>query len=139
VGTLIHLSPHRSKTYCTVKLKVEVLVTPPPLPVTVKAVVPVPVVEATFSVSQLLPLPGEAIDAGENVPVTPRGSPLTDSATADANPFAPATNTGSGSDPPRATITFAAPADTVNVGPITVSATAVVFVIPPPDPVTVNI
>jgi hypothetical protein len=45
--------------------------TPPPLPVTVTVVVPVAVVDAAFSVNMLLPLPGEAIDAGANVAVTP--------------------------------------------------------------------
>lgn len=35
----------------------------------------------------LLPLPGDAIDAGANFAVTPFGNPVTDSDKADLNPF----------------------------------------------------
>lgn len=120
-------------------MNVAVFVTPPPLPVTVIVEFPVPVVDATFRVSRLLPLPGEAIDAGENAPVTPRGKPLTDSAMADANPFAPAVAMLRGSDAPRDRMTFVPAGVMVNVGPITVSAMLVVFVNPPPDPVAVSV
>jgi len=63
------------------------LVRPPPLAVIVRLYVPAVVPVAALSVSALLPVPGEAMLAGENVPVTPAGRPLTESATAERNPF----------------------------------------------------
>jgi hypothetical protein len=90
--------------------------------VTVSVEVPAAAVEAAFNVIVLLPLPGDAIDVGANVAVTPFGSPLTVSASAAAKPFVPTVETC-----------------TVNVGPITVRPMAQVCVTPPPDPLTVNV
>jgi hypothetical protein len=72
----------------------------------------------------LLPLPGNAIEAGANVPVTFFGSRLTESATADANPLLPAIETVNGIDPPRGTIILVPPSARVKVGATTVSPTA---------------
>jgi hypothetical protein len=42
---------------------------------------------AAVSVTVLLPLPGDAIDAGENFAVTPFGKPVIESEIADLNPL----------------------------------------------------
>lgn len=112
--------------------------TPPPDAVTVRVEVAAAAVDATFSVNVLLPLPGVAILAGAKLPVTPFGSPLTDSVTADLKPLTPAVDTVTGIDPPRATITFVPPSVSVNVGPITVRLRASVLVTPPPVACTVS-
>src|SRR5664279_699493 len=61
-----------------VRLSVCVLVTPPPVAVTVSVKVPAGTVEPATSDKVLLPAPGEAMLTGENVAVTPAGSPLMD-------------------------------------------------------------
>ncbi len=47
-------------------------------------------VAAPVKVSVLLPLPGDAMLAGENAAVTPLGDPVTDRATAALKPVCPA-------------------------------------------------
>lgn len=63
---------------------------------------------------------------GAKLAVTPAGSPLTESAIADLNPFTPAVVTvmGMGNAPPRATVTVAPPSVSVKLGPITVRLSA---------------
>ena len=53
----------------------------------VKLEFPAAVPEATVRVSVLLPVPGEAILAGEKLAVTPCGKPVTANATTDLNPL----------------------------------------------------
>ena len=113
-------------------------VTPPPDALTVSVEVFTPALDATFSVSVLLPPPGEAMLVGTKVAVTPLGAPLTDSATAALNPSTTAVVIVIGTEPPRATMTFAPPSAKVKSGPITVRLSACVFVTPPPDAVTVS-
>lgn len=124
--------------YCTVTPSVCVFVTPPPVAVTVSVVLPVTVLDAAFSVSILLPPPGEGMLVGASVAVTPFGNPLTESVIADLNPFATAVDRVTGIDPPLATITFAPPSVSVNVGPVTVRLSACVLVTPPPVAFTVS-
>jgi len=50
---------------------------------TVTLAVPEVAPEAAVNVSVLLPLPGDAMPAGEKLAETPFGNPLTDSATAE--------------------------------------------------------
>jgi len=66
-----------------VRLRVRVFVTPPPVAVTTGWLLPEAALEAAVSVSVLLPLPGDAMLAGEKAAVTPFGSPLTESAIAE--------------------------------------------------------
>jgi hypothetical protein len=70
----------------TVKVRVVDCVLPPPVPVILIEYVPVLAVLATFSVKFDVPAPGAAIDAGLKLPVTPDGSPLAESETAELNP-----------------------------------------------------
>jgi hypothetical protein len=60
--------------------------------------------EAAASVNVLLPLPGAAMLAGVKLAVTPVGSPLTDHATADWNPFSAAVDSLIGVEPPTTTV-----------------------------------
>jgi hypothetical protein len=62
----------------------------PLVPVTARTDVPAAAPEATETVNVLLPLPAEMV-ADEKLAVTPVGSPLTDNATAELNPFKLAT------------------------------------------------
>ena len=91
---------------------------------------------AAFRVKLLLPFPGDAIVTGAKVPVTFFGSPFTDKRMLDANPLLPAVDTVTGNDPPSDSTTLTPLAASVNVGPITVSPKACVFVMPPPVAVT---
>lgn len=111
---------------------------PPPAAVTVRVEEPRIAVDAAFSVSVLLPLPGEAMFVGAKLAVTPLGSPLTESVTAAVNPLTVAVVTVMGVDPPRATITFVPPAVSVKLGAITVRLSVWVFVTFSPEPVTVG-
>jgi len=132
------LNSEHPRDHCTFKLIVCDRVTPPPLAVTVIVEVPTPALAAAFTVNVLLPLPGDAIVTGANVPVTFLGNPLTDSATLDANPLLPAIDKVSGNDPPRDSTRVVPLTVSANVGPITVSPKDCVFVTPPPDAVTIN-
>jgi hypothetical protein len=102
------------------------------------AEVPTLALDAAFTVKVLLPLPGDAIVTGANVPVTFFGNPLTENATLDANPLLLNVDTVSGNDPPRDSTALVPLTASVNVGPMTVSPTDWVFVTPPPDAVTIN-
>jgi hypothetical protein len=81
-----------------------VIVTPPPVAVTVTLQEPAAVAEAAASVNVLLPLPGAAMLAGAKLAVTPVGSPLTDNTTADWNPFSAAVDSLIGVEPPAVTV-----------------------------------
>ncbi len=70
----------------TVRLRVRVLVTPPPTAVTVRVEAPPAAVEVAESVKVLLPLPGAAMVLGAKLAVTPLGAPLADNLIAELNP-----------------------------------------------------
>jgi hypothetical protein len=122
-----------------VKLSVCVCVSPPPVPFTVSVVAPPTALEAAFSVSVLLPLPGDAMLAGEKVAVTPFGSPLTDSAIAALNPFTAAVETVIELNPPAVPVALVALGVSVKLGASTVNAIGAVRVSPPPVPVTMMV
>lgn len=118
------------------RLNVCVFVVPPPDAVTVRVEVFTAAVDVAFKVKVLLPFPGDAMLVGTKFAVIPAGSPLTESAIADLNPFTAAPVTITGVDPLRATTTLAPPNVSVKVGPITVRPNVCVFVTPPPVAVT---
>ena len=68
------------------------------------------------NVNVLLPLPGALILVGEKVPGTPDGSPLTDKAMAELNPYAVVAVMVKGFELPAATVALAALADSVKLG-----------------------
>jgi hypothetical protein len=70
----------------TVNVTVVECISPPPAPVTVIGYVPVAVVEATAIDMAEVPEPGDAMDAGTKLTVTPEGSPVAVRATAELNP-----------------------------------------------------
>jgi hypothetical protein len=114
---------HRNKEryrHFTLNAIVWLCVAPPPEAVTVTVDVLTAALPATFNVSPLVPLPGVAMLAEENVAVTPVGNPLIESVTTDLNPFTAAVVKLNGNDPPRATVTCAPASDSVKSGPITV-------------------
>lgn len=90
----------------TVKLTVWVLVTPPPVADTVREETPGAAVEPAERVSMLLPFPGAAIVVGKKLAVTPLGSPVTDNAMAELNPFIPEVVKPIGIDPPGIKMTL---------------------------------
>jgi hypothetical protein len=98
-----------------VRLSVCVLLTPPPVAVTVSVKVPAGTVEPATSDKVLVPAPGEAILTGENVAVTPAGTPLIDRATGALNPFTGAVVKVMGADPPGAKLTPVDPDDSVKL------------------------
>ena len=101
---------------------------------------PTGAVEASFSVSVLLPLPGDAMLAGAKVAVTPLGRVVTDNPMADLNPFSAVVETVIGPEPFRATVIFAALVSSERVGAaITVTAMGEVRVSPPPVPEIVTV
>jgi hypothetical protein len=124
--------------YFTLKLSGRLLVTPPPVAVTVSVDVFTAAVDAAFNVSELLPPPGDAILVGENVAVTPLGNPLTDKLTADLNPLSTLVDTVTGSDPFRFRDTVVPPSVSVKSGPTTVRLIDCVLVTPPPEALTVS-
>jgi hypothetical protein len=63
----------------TVKVRVVVWVTPPPVPLIVITDVPVGAFLATVSVKSDVPEPGAAIGLGLKLPVTPEGMPEAES------------------------------------------------------------
>ena len=78
--------------------------------------------------------------AGSKFAVTPFGSPLTDNATCDWNPFSAAVDTTIDVAPPRATVALVALGVSVKLGGgTTVKLTGCVFVTPPPVAVTVRL
>ena len=94
-------------------------------------------VAADVNVSVLLPLPGDAIDAGANFAVTPFGNPATESDTADLYPFTATVVSTKLAAFPAFTAALEEPAVSVNVGTITVRLTACVCVTAPPRAFTV--
>jgi hypothetical protein len=76
--------------------------------------------EATTSFKVLVPLPGDAMLLGVKLAVTPFGSPLTDKAMADLNPFPPAVVRVNGTEPPGATLALEALDASVKLGVNTV-------------------
>jgi hypothetical protein len=72
-------------------------------------------VEPATSDKVLLPAPGEAMLTGENVAVTPAGSPLMDRATAALNAFTFAVVKVMDVDPPGARLAVIAPDDSVKL------------------------
>jgi hypothetical protein len=100
----------------TVRLMVLVFVTPPPVAVTVRVQVRAVVPEATASVKVLVPLPGDAMLVGAKLAVTPVGSPLTDKAIADWNPFPAVVVTVTGVEPPCPTLALEALVVSVKLG-----------------------
>jgi hypothetical protein len=109
--------------YVTVKLMVKVLVTPPPLAVTVKEVAPAALVEAADTVKVLEPVPGAAMLSDAKVAVTPLGTPVTDNATAASNPFTRAVFRTMCAEPPAATLAFGATEVKLKLGVNTVRLT----------------
>jgi hypothetical protein len=95
--------------------------------------------EAAFSVSTLLPVPGDAMPAGAKLALTPPGSPLADKLTADLNPLSAAVAIVMVVELPALTVALVAPGVRLKLGATTVNATGVVRVIPPPVPVMVTV
>lgn len=92
------------------------MVTPPPTAVMVSVGFPVEADNAAARVRVLEPLPGEAMLVGANVPVTPDGSPLTDNATTELNPFPPAVVIVIGVEEPATTLALLELAERVKLG-----------------------
>ena len=123
----------------TVRLSVWVLVTPPPVAVTVSEAVPTVAVEVADNFKVLLPEPGEAMLAGAKVAVTPFGRPLTEKATAEWKPFCAVVERVMDAALPAVTLALVALGDRVKVGGgLTVRLIVWVFVTPPPVAVTVS-
>ena len=101
---------------------------------------PIVVVEATVMVMVELPEPGDAMDVGLKLTVTPAGCPVADKATAELNPPDTAVVIVEVPLLPKPTVTEASDPEMVKSGTgtgFTVSVTVVVFERPPPEPVTV--
>lgn len=92
---------------------------------------------AAVSVNLLLPLPGEAMVASENAGVTPFGTPVTESATAELKPFTRAVEMLTVAVPPGATLAVAGEVS-VKLGVRTVRLIVCVWVTFAPDAVTVR-
>jgi hypothetical protein len=91
------------------------------------------------SVRTLLPLPGEAMEAGESVAVTPVGSPLALSVTAELNDALPAEARVMAGFVPAAIVTDDADAERVNAGASTVTDTAVEVLMEPLTATILNV
>lgn len=107
----------------------------PLVPVTARTEVPAVAVEATLTVNVLLPLPPATL-AGEKLAVTPVGSPLTDMATGELNPFALATARVKEVEPPTFTLAPIGLGIRVKLAAETVTVNSRVRVNPPPVPTT---
>ena len=105
-----------------VRLRVCVLVTPPPDAVTTKLDVPAATVEPAESTSVLVPVPGEAMLAGVKLAVTPVGRALMENTTAELNPLSRAVVNVTEAEPPRATLKLEAPGVRLKLGARTVRA-----------------
>lgn len=94
---------------------------------------PADAVEPAAKVKVLLPLPGAAILAGVKVAVTPAGTPLMESATAELNPDPAVVVNVMGVDAPGVTVALVALAASVKLpGCETVRANFSVLVVLPP-------
>jgi hypothetical protein len=123
-----------------VRLTVWVLVTPPPVAVTVSVEVPADAVEAAVNFKVLLPLPGEAILAGEKLAVTPFGTPLMDRATAELNAFTRAVVKVMDAVAPAVTLALLAPGVSVKLAGCEIVRLRVwVLVTPPPVAIMVRV
>ena len=123
---------------CIVTVRLRVLVTPPPVAVTVMGVLASAAAELAETVRVLDPLPGVAMEAGENCAETPAGNPETDNATAELKPAAGVDTIATGTPaPPRVTVTPEAGEEIANPGEGTVTLSGWVLVTPPPVAVTV--
>jgi hypothetical protein len=123
----------------TVTLRARVFVAPPPVAATVTVAGPVAAPVVAVSVKVLLPLPGDAMLAGEKAAVTPLGNPVADNATP-ALKFCAAIVSVTLVWPPAvklALVVFDVRAR-AGAGAVTVKLIATVFVTPPPVPVTVS-
>ena len=114
----------------TVSETTVVCVTPPPLPVTVIAYVPVVVVEATVKVTVELPEPGAAMDVGLKPTVTPVGWPVAVKATAELKPPEMAVVMVEVPLLPCATETEVGEAEIVKFGVVDVRARALIRLVP---------
>ncbi len=122
----------------TIRLSVCVLVTPPEA-VTVSAYAPATFPATAVKVSVLLPVPGDAMLAGENFAVTPVGRPVTDSVIADLNQLITAVLYVIAVELPAVTVALVALAVNEKLGTITVRLIICVLVKPPPVPFTVRV
>lgn len=124
----------------TVKLMACVLVSPPPVAVTVTVVLPaVTAPAAPVKVNMLLPLPGDAMLAGENAAVTPFGNPVTVRATAALKLLCPAVVKVRVAGVPAVSVLEVALGVSVKLGVVTVSAIVAVCATPPLVPVIVMV
>jgi hypothetical protein len=123
----------------TVSVKVAVWTKPPPAAVIVTVADPAVALLDAENVSVLDPEPGAAMLAGAKVAVTPDGNPVAERVTAELNPPEGVTVRPTGTVPARATLTEDEATVKLRAGveAVTVSATVVVFVKPPPAAVIV--
>lgn len=112
-----------------------VWVTEPPLAVTVRLDLPALALVPLVRVRVETPLPGDATDVGLKLAVTPVGNPDTENATADLNPPKAAVVNLTVPFALEVAVTLVAPAASEKPGTLTVSAW--LSVIPPPEAVTV--
>ena len=116
------------------------MVTPPPAAVMVRVEVPAVAVEAAEIVNVLLPLPGEAMVAGEKLAVTPVGSPVIVNETAELKPGARAGGNVTGVEAPGVTLAPVVLEVRVKLeAGRTVRRKARVLVVPPPTAAKVNV
>jgi len=101
--------------------------------------VPAAVPEAADSFKVLVPLPGDAMLAGVKAAVTPFGSPVSDRAMADLNPFTGAVVSVIVFEPPAVTLTLVALGVSVKLGVKTVRVIVWVLITPPPVAVAVRV
>lgn len=110
----------------TLRITLDVWVSPPPVPVTTIVCVPVATVAATVMVMVDVPEPGAAIEVGLKLTVTPAGCPLAESATAELKPPETAVVTVHVPVLPAITETEVGDADIVNAAALTVRLTDIV-------------
>jgi len=119
-----------------------VWVLPPPVPVTVKVVVPAGAPWRTVIPIVDVPEPGAAIEAGVKVTITWRGSPDADKEMAESKPLPAVVVIVEVPEPPQLRLNELGDAAMLKSPPlppvvVTVKVTVVVCVMPPPVPVTV--
>lgn len=122
--------------FATAKVMVWVWIRFPLVPVIARTEVPTAAPEAADTVKVLVPFP-EAMLEGEKPAVTPAGSPLTDNATAELNPFKAVTVTINVVELPTFTLAPVGLGSMVKLTAETVTVNSIVRLNPPPDPVTV--
>ena len=110
----------------TLRITLDVRVSPPPVPVTTIVCVPTATPEATARVMVNVPEPGAAMEVGLKLTVTPEGCPLAESAMAELKP--PETAVVTVHEPllPATTETEVGEADIVNAAAVTVRVIGVV-------------